>query len=856
MSPAKTPQARVTELRQQLDDASYRYHVLDEPNIPDAEYDRLLRELDELEAAHPELVTPDSPTQRVGAVASGRFAEVRHALPMLSLGNAFDDAEVEDFVRRIAERLGRRTLKFSAEPKLDGLAISLRYEQGVFVQGATRGDGTTGEDVTANLRTVRAIPLRLRVAGMGNGESGVGKGKSGAASAIPDSPSPIPSVLEVRGEVYMPRAAFEAYNEQARLHGGKVLANPRNGAAGSLRQLDARITAQRPLAFYAYGVGEVEEGALPDTHSGTLQRLREWGFPVSDLSQVVEGAEGLLRYYREIGQKRDSLPFDIDGVVYKLDDVAGQREMGFVSRAPRWALAHKYPAQEQATTVEDIEIQIGRTGAATPVARLAPVQVAGVTVTNATLHNADQIARLDVRVGDAVIVRRAGDVIPEVVSVILERRPAGTAPWQMPAQCPVCGSDIVREEGAAVWRCSGELSCPAQRKEAIRHFVSRRAMDVDGLGEKFIEVLVDAGVVQGVADLYTLDLDQLLQLRLVTGAETPEGFLREAREHLAAGAYAKLEATLAGVRGDGDAVPETWQADLLRAGLPAFDWNRKKIATKWAENLVAALEASKRTTLERFLFALGIEHVGESTAKALAAWFGDLELVRRLPWPVFKRVPDIGGEVARALGRFFEQSGNQQAIDDLLARGVEMVDTHPPSALLREGLDLATLLVDLEIPKLTRIRATALAAAMPQVAQILAADQDALVAAGLPKDTAAALVEWRDADDHADLLQATGKALARLDAITPQASAIQAGPLTGQTVVLTGSLESMTRDEAGARLEALGAKVAGSVSKKTAFVVIGSESGSKPSNKLAKAQELGIEVWDEARLIAFLDRHA
>ncbi|RZZ87513.1 NAD-dependent DNA ligase LigA [Pseudoxanthomonas winnipegensis] len=852
MSPAKTPQARVTELRQQLDDASYRYHVLDEPNIPDAEYDRLLRELDELEAAHPELVTPDSPTQRVGAVASGRFAEVRHALPMLSLGNAFDDAEVEDFVRRIAERLGRRTLKFSAEPKLDGLAISLRYEQGVFVQGATRGDGTTGEDVTANLRTVRAIPLRLRVAGMGNGESGVGKGKSGAASAIPHSPFPIPSVLEVRGEVYMPRAAFEAYNEQARLHGGKVLANPRNGAAGSLRQLDARITAQRPLAFYAYGVGEVEEGALPDTHSGTLQRLREWGFPVSDLSQVVEGAEGLLRYYREIGQKRDSLPFDIDGVVYKLDDVAGQREMGFVSRAPRWALAHKYPAQEQATTVEDIEIQIGRTGAATPVARLAPVQVAGVTVTNATLHNADQIARLDVRVGDAVIVRRAGDVIPEVVSVILERRPADTAPWQMPAQCPVCGSDIVREEGAAVWRCSGELSCPAQRKEAIRHFVSRRAMDVDGLGEKFIEVLVDAGVVQGVADLYTLDLDQLLQLRLVTGAETPEGFLREAREHLAAGAYAKLEAALARVRGDGDAVPETWQADLLRAGLPAFDWNRKKIATKWAENLVAALEASKRTTLERFLFALGIEHVGESTAKALAAWFGDLELVRRLPWPVFKRVPDIGGEVARALGRFFEQSGNQQAIDDLLARGVEMVDSHPPSALLREGLDLATLLVDLEIPKLTRIRATALAAAMPQVAQILAADQDALVAAGLPKDTAAALVEWRDADDHAHLLQATGEALARLDAITPQASAIQTGPLTGQTVVLTGSLESMTRDEAGARLEALGAKVAGSVSKKTAFVVAGSEAGSK----LTKAQDLGIEVWDEARLTAFLDQYA
>jgi len=823
MTNATRSAARIAELRLQLDDASYRYHVLDEPNIPDADYDRLLRELDELEAAHPELVTPDSPTQRVGALAESRFAEVRHAMPMLSLGNAFDDAEVVDFVRRIGEKLGRRTLTFSAEPKLDGLAISLRYEHGVFVQGATRGDGATGEDVTANLRTVKAIPLRLRGTGW-------------------------PEVLEVRGEVYMPRAAFEAYNEQARLHGGKVLANPRNGAAGSLRQLDARITAQRPLAFFAYGTGQVEGGTLPDSHSGLLKQLRAWGFPVSDLSRLVEGADGLLAFYRQIGQRRDSLAFDIDGVVYKLDDAQGQREMGFVSRAPRWAIAHKYPAQEQSTTVEAIEIQIGRTGAATPVARLAPVQVAGVTVTNATLHNADQIARLDVRVGDSVIVRRAGDVIPEVVSVIAERRPRSTEPWQMPAQCPVCGSDIVREEGAAAWRCSGELSCPAQRKEAIRHFVSRRAMDVDGLGEKFIEVLVDAGVVQGVADLYRLDLDMLLQLRLVTGAETPDGFLREAREHLASGAYARLEATVARVRGEADEAPEAWQSDLLRAGLPAFDWNRKKIATKWAENLVAALDKSRQTTLERFLFALGIEHVGESTAKALAAWFGDLALVRTLPWPLFKRVPDIGGEVARALGQFFEQDGNQQAIDELLARGVQISDTHAPSGLLREGLDLATLLADMEIPRLTRIRAEALAKALPEVADIVDAEPEALVGAGLPKDTAAALVQWLEEDDHAQLLQATGAALKQLDAITPQQASIETGPLTGQTVVLTGSLEAMTRDEAGARLEALGAKVTGSVSKKTGFVVAGAEAGSK----LTKAQDLGIEVWDEARLLAFL----
>ncbi|MDR6840890.1 NAD-dependent DNA ligase LigA [Pseudoxanthomonas sacheonensis] len=776
------PATRATKLRQQLDDASYRYHVLDEPNIPDAEYDRLLRELDELEAAHPELATPDSPTQRVGNAPSSKFAEVRHAIPMLSLGNAFSEAEVRDFVRRIEEKLKRPVLEFSAEPKLDGLAISLRYEKGRFVQGATRGDGASGEDVTANLRTVKAIPLHLR-----------GKGW--------------PAILEVRGEVYMPRAAFEKYNEQARLHGGKVLANPRNGAAGSLRQLDPRLTAQRPLAFFAYGVGLVEGGALPDTHSATLKQLREWGFPVSSESKVVEGVQGLLDYYGRIGGKRDALAFDIDGVVYKLDDNAGQREMGFVSRAPRWAIAHKFPAQEQSTTVEAIEIQIGRTGAATPVARLKPVQVAGVVVTNATLHNADQIARLDVRVGDTVIVRRAGDVIPEVVNVMLEQRPKGAKPWKMPAACPICGSEIVREEGEAAWRCSGELSCPAQRKEAIRHFASRRAMDVDGLGDRFIEALSDLGYLQSVADLYKLTLEDLLEMK------------RRADER------------------DGT-TPET-----VKAG---------KVATKWAENLIEAVDRSRNTTLERFLFALGIQHVGESTAKALAAWFGDLQVIRHLPWPLFKHVPDVGGEVARSIGHFLDQPGNQQVIDELLARGVKISDAHPPTAKLREGLDVATLLVDLEIPKVTRVRAEQLGNAFGTAQALVDAPAHQFVSAGLPSESANALATWLEVPDNASLLLRSGDAIGQLLAAVPETEAIVAGPLDGKTVVLTGSLSSMSRDEAGEKLEALGAKVAGSVSKKTSLVVAGEAAGSK----LAKAEELGVEVWDEQRLLDFLAKHS
>jgi|JI9StandDraft_1071089.scaffolds.fasta_scaffold10157_1 DNA ligase (NAD+) len=776
------PTTRIAELRRRIEDANRRYHGLDAPDITDAQYDALVRELDALERAHPELASTDSPTRKVGSAPSGRFAEVVHAVPMLSLGNAFSDDEVGDFVRRIRERLDRDALSFSAEPKLDGLAISLRYENGLFVQGATRGDGATGEDVTANLRTIRDIPRELAGAGW-------------------------PKALEVRGEVYMGRADFERWNEQARLHGGKVLANPRNGAAGSLRQIDSALTAKRPLSFFAYGIGQVEGGTLPATHSATLAKLREWGFPVSELATVVQGVEGLLGYYRRIGEARDSLPFDIDGVVYKVDDYAAQRELGFVSRAPRWAIAHKFPAQEQATVLESIEVNVGRTGAVTPWALMQPVQVGGVTVTRATLHNADHVARLDVRNGDTVIVRRAGDVIPEVVQVVLEQRPANTVPWSMPMACPVCGSEVVREEGAAVWRCSGELSCPAQLVQAVFHFASRRAMDIDGLGERYIESLADFGYLQDVSDLYRLTLDDLLEMK------------RRAEER------------------DG-AVPET-----VKAG---------KVATKWADNLIAAIDRSRDTTLARFLYALGIEHVGESTAKALAQWFGDLALIRHLPWPLFKRVPDIGGEVARAIGHFLDQAGNQQVIDRLLERGVRIGDAHAPNPKLGDGLDLAALLADLEIPRVTPVRAAQLASAFADAEALVDAPAHAMVTAGLPTDSANALAAWLEDEANAGLLLRSAQAMNALRDRLPERSDDVAGPLEGKTVVLTGTLAAMGRDEAKEKLEALGAKTAGSVSRKTSFVVAGTDAGSK----LAKAEELGIDVWDEAALLAFLAQYA
>ncbi|MBS0433197.1 MAG: NAD-dependent DNA ligase LigA [Proteobacteria bacterium] len=784
---------RAAHLRERIEDANHRYHVLDDPDIPDADYDALLRELEALESEHPELATPDSPTRRVGAAPSPAFAAVRHEIPMLSLANAFSvqdpapgqdpDKETRDFVRRVEQRLGVRDPVFSVEPKFDGLAISLRYEDGVFVRGATRGDGETGEDVTANLRTIRSIPLKLR-----------GKGW--------------PRVLEVRGEVYMPRAGFEAYNEKARASDGRIkpLVNPRNAAAGSLRQLDPRITAQRPLSFYAYALGAFEGAPMPPRHSEVLAKLRDWGFPVSPLVATARGADGCLAYFAKIGAMRDRLPFDIDGVVYKVDDLAAQRELGFVGRTPRWAVAHKFPAQEQTTVVEDIIVNIGRTGAATPAAKLRPVFVGGVTVTNATLHNADQVARLDVRVGDTVIVRRAGDVIPEVVRVVPELRPKGARPWTMPAHCPICGSDIVREADQAVARCTGELACAAQRTQSVFHFASRRAMDIDGLGERYIEDLGEFGYLKSVADLYRLTLEDLLAMK------------RRADER------------------DGT-IPGT-----VKAG---------KIATKWAENLIEAIDHSRNTTLERFLYALGIQHVGESTAKALAAWFGELAIVRRLPWPLLKLVPDIGDEVARAIDAFFEQPGNQKVIDDLLAHGVEIRDAHPPSAKLRAALALENVLARAGIPKLTPKRAQQLAEAFDSFDAVTAAGVSTMVEAGLPQDSAEAVHGFLHGQEGRTLAKRVAHSLDVLHDATARVRAVTAGALDGQTVVLTGTLGSLTRDEAKDKLEALGAKVSGSVSKKTSFVVAGEAAGSK----LDKARELGVEIWDEAMLAKFLQRH-
>ncbi|QBB70413.1 NAD-dependent DNA ligase LigA [Pseudolysobacter antarcticus] len=786
--PAETVR-RAAALRAEIEQHNHNYHMLDDPKIADIDYDRLLRELQALEDEYPALAVADSPTQRVGAAPSAKFAKVIHEVPMLSLGNAFDNVaasddlgrykEIHDFVRRIEKALDVVNPVFSVEPKFDGLAISLRYEDGQFVRGATRGDGASGEEVTPNLRTIKAIPLRLR----GNDW---------------------PRVLEVRGEVYMPRADFEKYNKHAREHGGKVLANPRNGAAGSLRQLDPRITAKRPLAFYAYAAGVVEGGELPATHSATLKKFREWGMPVSALVETAIGARGCIDYYNRIGAQRDALPFDIDGVVYKLDDVAAQRELGFVGRTPRWAIAHKFPAEEQTTTVEAIDINIGRTGAATPTARLAPVQVGGVIVTNATLHNADQIDRLDVRIGDSVIVRRAGDVIPEVVKVVLENRPLNTQKWVMPALCPICGSAIVREEGEVVSRCTGGLICAAQRNEAIFHFASRRAMDIDGLGERYIEDLSEFGYVTSVADLYKLTLDDLLEMKRL--AEQRDGI-----------------------------TPET-----VKAG---------KIATKWAENLIEAIDRSRQTTLVRFLYSLGIRHVGEGTAKVLAVWFGDLKRIWMLPWPILKLIPDIGFEVAYAIDAFFSQDGNKRVINELLSRGVVVTDTHAPSAKLRGKLNLANYLAEAVIAKLTEKRATQIATAFPTLDGLFVAKTEEFVAAGLPKDSAEELHFFLSNLSARGLLARCIGAAQELNSLLPNEDDQFAAPLAGQTVVLTGTLSAMTRDEAKEKLEALGAKVAGSVSKKTSFVVAGNEAGSK----LDKANELGVKVMDETQWLAFLD---
>ncbi|THD09355.1 NAD-dependent DNA ligase LigA [Metallibacterium scheffleri] len=785
MSDPSAPNAQIARLRLRIEDANHRYYVLDDPDIPDAEYDRLLRELQALEAAHPELVTADSPTQRVGTRPAGGFAEVRHALPMLSIESVTVDEEkrpgearkrIERFVLDARQALGRDDLEFSVEPKFDGLAISLRYEHGLLAQGATRGDGSVGEDVTANLRTVRAIPLRLR----GNA----------------------PAVFEVRGEIIMLRADFDAFNRHALAQGQPALANPRNGAAGALRQLDPRITARRRLTFMAYGIGiaDPREG-LPATQSGMLAWLRELGFPVAREVSTAHGFTGLIDYYQRIGTVRDHLPYGIDGVVYKLDRYADQETLGYVARAPRWAIAHKFPAEEQMTVLEAIDVQIGRTGAATPVARLAPVQVAGVTVTNATLHNADQIGRLDVRVGDTVIVRRAGDVIPEVVRVVAERRPPHAQPWHMPAHCPVCGAQLLREAGASAWRCSGGLSCAAQRREAILHFAARRAMDIDGLGERYIEDLIAFDYVHTPADLYRLTLDDLLAMKRRADAR------------------------------DGT-TPET-----VKQG---------KVATLWAENLIAAIAASTRPTLARLLFALGIMHIGEETARTLADALGSLERVRRAPVLVLECLPDIGHAVANSIATFFAQPGNAAAVDTLLAAGVAASDEHAPRRALLGDLHWAALIERAGIRNIGKGGAQTLAEACPD-ARALRAIHGA--ATGLNSRAQAALDAWLHTPDFDALVAAD--TYARSVLAEAEGTSTSAGPLAGKTVVLTGTLARMSREQAKATLVQLGAKVAGSVSKTTSLVIAGTEAGSK----LDKARALGVEVWDETQWLRWLARH-
>jgi DNA ligase (NAD+) len=670
--PLFAPQHRIAQLRAEIERHNQRYYVQDDPAIPDAEYDKLFRELQDLEAAHPDLLTEDTPTLRVGAAPLKFFAEVNHSTPMLSLNNAFSEDEVRAFDARIRETLGIESVAYAAELKFDGLAINLIYRNGVFVQGATRGDGSTGEDVTENLRTVRSLPLRLH-------------DRSGAQMHID---------VEVRGEVLMLSRDFENLNAQQRAAGDKEFVNPRNAAAGSLRQLDSKITATRHLSFYAYGIGLCSGVELPGQHSSQMAQLSEWGIPVAEQRRVVTGVEGLLDFYRQTGEQRKNLPFAIDGVVYKVNDTALQAQLGFVSRAPRFAIAHKFPAEEAMTTLLDIDVQVGRTGALTPVARLSPVFVGGVTVTNATLHNEDEIRRKDVRIGDTVVVRRAGDVIPEVARVVLEYRLPDAREFIMPTVCPVCGSHVARPEDESAWRCTGGLFCPAQRKQALLHFAGRRAMNIDGLGDKLVEQLVDAGLVNTPADLYQLGMTGL--------------------------------------------------AALARMG------------EKSALNLLDAIAGSRHTTLARFIFALGIRNVGETTAKDLARHFGSLANLIAADVTRLQKVPDVGPVVAQSMLEFFAEAHNLTVIRQLQDGGVV----------------------------------------------------------------------WDEFEPEPDRVL----------------------PLSGKIFVLTGTLPNLSRQDAKERLEALGAKVSGSVSKKTDYVVAGAESGSK----LDKALSLNVAVLDENELLLII----
>ena len=739
---------RAAWLRTEIARHNHRYYVLDDPEIPDAEYDRLFSELQALETRYPDLTTPDSPTQRVGAAPLSAFAQVRHRLPMISLANAMSDEELADFDRRVVAALpGAESVLYTAEPKLDGLAMSIRYEEGLLVQAATRGDGSTGEDVTANVRTVKSVPLRL-----------VGEAW--------------PAVLEVRGEVYMSREGFERLNKDAAERGERVFANPRNAAAGSLRQLDPRVTATRPLRFCCYGWGEISIDAGESQYT-MLQRLAGWGIPISKELRQVEGPDGCRAYFEDLERRRDALPYEIDGVVFKVDRIADQARLGATARHPKWAIARKFPAQEALTVVESVEFQVGRTGAVTPVARLRPVQVGGVTVANATLHNMDEVTRKDVWVGDTVVVRRAGDVIPEVVSVLVERRPPDAVPVEMPAHCPVCGSDVLRPPGEVVARCTGGLYCPAQRKQAIRHFASRRAMDIDGLGEKLVEQLVDSGLVREPADLYRLTAEQL-------------------------------------------------------AGLD-------RMGERSAANLIEALERSKSTRFARFIFALGIPDVGETTAQALAARFSgiaELERARESDFVHDRGVKGVGQETASALHRFLAE--------------------HPQ--IEAQG-DLADWLAGLKLPGLTPARAQALAESFHDLRALRAAELEDLYfnsvrrVEGIGPVVAAEIAGFfAQAHNREAIARLLAAGIQWPEAPTP-AQDTDALPLAGKTMVITGTL-SRSRDEIAARLKNAGARVTNTVSKKTDYLIAGEAAGSK----LEKAQSLGVAILDETMLNALLDR--
>ncbi|CNR98255.1 NAD-dependent DNA ligase LigA [Neisseria gonorrhoeae] len=816
---------RIHELTDLLNRYAYEYYTLDAPSIPDAEYDRLFRELEALERNHPELKLPDSPTQRVGGEPLAGFAEVRHEVPMLSLTNAFspqdengvfDHAEMYAFDQRVRDGLDGGNPEYVIEPKFDGLAISLLYRDGVLVQAATRGDGTTGEDVTRNVKTVANIPLRL------HGEN-------------------VPELIEVRGEVLMLKADFAALNQRQTENGQKPFANPRNAAAGSLRQLDSRITAQRKLHFFPYSVARQQGGLIAEEHIQELAYFQALGFSLPNGNfGCFKNIGEVLAFYEHMQQKRPELPYEIDGTVVKVNSLAQQHELGFISRAPRWAVAHKFPAEEALTIVEAIDVQIGRTGAVTPVARLQPVFVGGVTVTNATLHNQDEVSRKDVRVGDTVVVRRAGDVIPEVVRVIFERRPMQETavavsdgighqqddlfaetpsakqtesvplhkPYRLPARCPICRSEIEREEGEAVARCSGGMLCQAQRAQGLIHFASRKAMDIDGLGEKQIEQLVAQDLVRHFADLYRIDIPTLQKMKETADKGSSENE-------------------------NGDA--ETVSGDLSKYNTQ----NGKKQPTKWAQNILAGIESGKTPELARFLFALGIRHVGERTAKTLAQAFGTLERVRRAPEPVLACLPDIGTVVARSIAHFFAQAEQQAMIDELLAAGVapQAQAVSLPAAQYAGPQRWITRLPGF---KISENKAQALWELAGQSIEGLQNDK------ALPADWQA----WRSKAQNTALLENLKTFFAQMPSEDEAAQGSDGinKAVAGKTFVLTGTLPTFKRDQAQALIEAAGGKVSGSVSKKTDYVVAGEAAGSK----LEKANALGVSVLSEAELLTLL----